>query len=143
MKFKTLEGREISMEVLASRYPVRTAGTSRSQSQFRLGELIRLVYGVNAMILEEFPVIGTRMSLDFYLPHHDVAFEFQGRQHTEYVHHFHHDKKTFERQKARDRDKRQWCVLNEIDLVEVFDNHISTDDLRSLITAARDGEPTS
>ena len=139
MKFKTLEGREVGLEVLASRYPMRTANTSRSQSQFRLGELIRLVYGVNAMILEEFPVIGTRMSLDFYMPHHSLAFEFQGRQHSEYVHHFHRDKKTFERQKARDRDKRAWCVLNDIDLVEVFNNKISTDDLRVLITAARDG----
>lgn len=137
MKFKTLEGREISMEVLPSRYPMRTAGTSRSQSQFRIGELIRLVYGRSALILEEFPVVGTRMSLDFYLPNHNLAFEFQGRQHTEYVHHYHKDQKTFERQKIRDQNKRQWCVLNDIDLVEVFDNHISTDDLRSLITAAR------
>ena len=143
MKFKTLEGREVSLEVLASRYPMRSAGTSRSQSQFRLGELIRLIYGPNAMILEEFPVIGTRMSFDFYLPHHDIAFEFQGRQHIEYVHHYHRDQKTFERQKVCDRNKRRWCVLNDIDLVEVFDNHISTDDLRSLIIAARDGKSTS
>ena len=133
----------MSLEVLASRYPMRTLSTSRSQSQFRLGELIRLVYGPNAMILEEFPVIGTRMSLDFYLPHHNIAFEFQGRQHTEYVHHFHRDKKTFERQQTRDRDKRRWCVLNEIDLVEVHDKNISTDDLKALISTERDGEHSS
>lgn len=129
----------MSLEVLASRYPIRTASTSRSQSQFRLGELIRLVYGLNAMILEEFPVIGTRMSLDFYLPHHGIAFEFQGRQHTEYVHHFHRDQKTFDRQLARDREKRQWCILNDIDLVEVHDKNISTDDLKALISTERDG----
>jgi hypothetical protein len=138
VKFTTLEGREVGLEVLASRYPMRTAGTSRSQSQFRLGELIRLVYGTNAMILEEFPVIGTRMSLDFYLPHHNIAFEFQGRQHTEYVHHFHRDQKTFDRQKARDKEKRRWCVLNEIDLVEVHDKNISTNDLKTLILTERD-----
>jgi len=142
-RFKRLDGREVSMEVLPSRYPVRTAGTSRSQPQFRLGELIRLVYGPGTVILEEFPVVGTRMSLDFYLPHHSLAFEYQGRQHTEYVHHFHGDKKTFERQKARDRQKRQWCELNDIDLVEVHTDYLSTDDLRALITEARDGERSS
>ena len=131
------------MEVLANRYPMRTAGTSRSLSQFRLGELIRLVYGRQAMILEEFPVVGTRMSLDFYLPHHNIALEFQGRQHTEYVHHFHRDQKTFERQKVRDRDKRRWCTLNEIDLVEVFDKNISTTDLKRLITDERDEQHPS
>ena len=32
---------------------------------------------------------------------------------------FHGDKKGFERSRARDERKRQWCELNEITLVEV------------------------
>lgn len=128
------------MEVLASRYAMRPAGASRSQGQFRLGEIIRLVYGGQTIILEEFPVVGTRMTLDFYLPHHNIAFEFQGRQHIEYVHHYHRGKENFKRQQQRDASKRRWCDLNEIDLVEVFDKHITTEQLRELITQARDGQ---
>ena len=127
------------MEVLPSRYAMRSEGSCLSKSQFSLGQIIRLVYGQQAVILEEFPVVGTRMSLDFYLPHHSIAFEFQGRQHTEYVHHYHRSQENFKKQKQRDSQKKQWCALNDIDLVEVFDKCISTDELRTLITEARDG----
>lgn len=103
-----------------------------------LGRLLRQIYGFNALILEEFPLPGERLYLDFFMPHHRLAFEYQGRQHDQFVKLFHGDKKGFERSKARDVRKSEWCELNELVLVEVRDN-ITTEELQQLIQEARNG----
>ena len=48
---------------------------------------------------------GTRLFFDFYIKDMGVLIEIQGRQHTEFVKHFHGDKKTFDKQKHRDNLK--------------------------------------
>lgn len=137
MKFLTLSGREIRIDLIPSRYPVRSRDHSRSAGQFCLGRQVQQVYGRQAVILEEFPIPETRLSLDFYLPHHNLAFEFQGVQHDKYIQHFHGDREGFERQLKRDARKRQWCALNDITLIEVRDAAITVGELRDLIQEAR------
>jgi hypothetical protein len=122
----------MSVEVLPSKYPLRSEQASKSKSQYLLGRVIQQVYSEQAVILEEFPVIGTRLSLDFFLPNHKIAFEFQGKQHTEFSPHFHRTRAAFERQQQRDLDKKSWCVLNGIRLIEVFET-VDADGLRDLI----------
>jgi hypothetical protein len=73
------------------------------------------------------------------MPHHGIAFEFQGIQHDQYNPYFHVDNKGFQQQKVRDADKRRWCDLNDITLVEVRDRNIAVGILKTAIKEARDG----
>lgn len=139
MKFKTLSNREVRIDIIPSRYPVRSRDKSRSYGQFNLGRQIVGIYGTRALLLEEFPIPETRLSLDFYMPHHGIAFEFQGIQHDEYIEHFHGDKEGFERQKARDARKREWCEINDILLVEVRTDTLTSQELKELIQELQDG----
>jgi len=139
MKFKTLSDREVRLEINAANYPVRSREESKSNGQYLLGRVIRSVYGFNAVILEEFPAPEERLWLDFYLPHHKLAFEYQGEQHDKFNKFFHGDKKGFEQSKARDERKRAWCELNDITLIEVRGN-VTDKELMDMIVEAREAE---
>lgn len=138
MKFKTLSNGEIRLEIVPSKYPVRTKKNSRSAGQYNLGRQIRAVYGQNVVLLEEFPVPDERLFLDFFMPQHKLAFEFQGEQHDAFNPFFHGSKAGFARSKERDARKRSWCDLNSICLVEVRGSTIDVDTLRQLISEQRD-----
>jgi len=124
------------MDILPERYPMRSREQSKSVGQFLLGRGIRTIYGPHAVVLEEFPVPEERLWLDFYLPHHNLAFEFQGQQHDEFNKFFHVDKKGFVKSRERDERKRQWCILNDIILIEIRGS-IAVEQLRTLIQEAR------
>lgn len=132
MKFLTLKGREVKIQIQPSQYPLRSRETSRSAGQYHLGRQLATLYE-NIVILEEFGIPDSRLSLDFYVPTRKLALEFQGEQHDEYNTFFHNSKADFTRQKERDSDKRRWCELNEIRLIEVRDNKISLAELKKLI----------
>ena len=75
-------------------------------------------------ILEEVPLVGSHkpsrkstLYVDFFVPSHSLAIEVHGRQHFEFVAHFHGDRKGFRKSKARDRDKANWLENNNIDLI--------------------------
>ena len=98
--------------------------------------MLRTIYGSQAIILEEFGIPEERLFVDFYLPHHSLAFEFQGTQHDEFNKFFHGDKAGFNKSKARDDRKRSWCEMNSITLIEVRET-ITSDQLRDLIQSSR------
>ena len=137
MKFKTLSNREVRLELLPSRYPMRSRTQSKSIGQYSLGRMLRSIYGMQAVILEEFGIPEERLFIDFYMPHHSLAFEFQGTQHDEFNKFFHGDKSGFEKSKVRDDRKRQWCEINDILLIEVRDT-LFADQLKDLIQASRE-----
>lgn len=139
MKFKTLSNHEVRMDILPERYPVRSREQSKSEGQFLLGRSIRSIYGPQAVLLEEFPIPAERLWLDFYLPHHNLAFEYQGQHHDEFNKFFHGDKQGFVKSQKRDERKRQWCALNSIVLIEVRGS-INIEQLQELIQGARDNE---
>lgn len=136
MKFKTLSNREIRMDILPERYPMRSREQSKSVGQFLLGRSLRSIYGQHAVILEEFSIPEERLWLDFYLPHHNLAFEYQGQQHDEFNKFFHVDKQGFNKSKRRDERKRQWCDLNTIVLLEVRGS-VTAEQLQRMIQDAR------
>lgn len=71
-------------------------------------------------ILEEVP-INTRKSetlfLDFYLPLIATCVEVQGEQHYKFVPFYHHNTLGFLRSQKRDREKIEWCELNQIKFI--------------------------
>jgi hypothetical protein len=78
-------------------------------------------------LLEEVPLAGHNLTLDFYIPHLMMAIEVQGEQHFEFIPYFHGTKMGFAESQYRDEQKREWCENNGIDLVELrFDEDEET-----------------
>lgn len=104
----------------AQRYLIDWDSKSRSKLQFKVKKYLSR-YWKHDMVFEEFPVAGTKMTLDFYNASHKIAIEVQGAQHLKYTPHFHgSSKSTFLSQMRRDNDKSKFCELNSIVLVEVY-----------------------
>ena len=74
------------------------------------------------IILEQFVVPGTRLTVDFYIPKKKMVVEVQGAQHFEYTSFFHgqKNKMKFVKQQIRDQQKASWCDLNGFRLIEIF-----------------------
>jgi hypothetical protein len=68
-------------------------------------------------ILEEVPIPlkkGETLYLDFYLPLKKVCVEVHGEQHYKFVPFYHTTVLNFLKSQKRDRDKEEWCQLNNI-----------------------------
>ena len=72
---------------------------------------------------------GYRLFFDFYIKKIDVFVEVQGRQHIEFVKHFHGGRKTFLQQRERDNLKRIWVEENGHRLIRLYDTEKITEDL--------------
>ena len=119
MKFKTLTGaaRTISK---AKKYLVDWDAKSKSKIQKSTKDFLKS-YWEKHVVFEEFPVAGTRMSLDFYNANKKIAVEVQGAQHTRYTPFFHgKNKYNYINQLRRDQDKQRFCEINNIILVEIY-----------------------
>jgi hypothetical protein len=138
MKFKTLSGREVRIQVSPSNFPLRTREACRSNGQYILGTLLQSIYGNHCLILEEFSIPETKLAIDFYLPHHGLAFEFQGQQHDSFNAHFHIDKDGFNKQRNRDERKKNWCKINSINLIEIRQSELEIEALKSKIIISRE-----
>jgi hypothetical protein len=103
-----------------------------------LGQQLRALYK-SAAILEEFSIPGSKLSLDFYIPSFRVAFEFQGEQHDQFNAFFHKDKTDFVKQSQRDQNKKDWCKLNSIKLIEIRESSITFDQLKATILESING----
>ena len=65
---------------------------------------------------------GSRLFFDYFLRGMNVLIEVQGRQHFEFVKHFHGDAEAFKAQKYRDNLKREYIEENpELTLVLFYD----------------------
>jgi hypothetical protein len=56
---------------------------------------------------------------DFYVPSINTVVECQGRQHYEFVKHFHGNQDGFKQYKFHDQLKKEWAKKNKVTLVEV------------------------
>jgi hypothetical protein len=120
MRFKTLTGATRTVKK-AKNFLIDWDGKSRSKIQYNAKQFLKK-YWNNHIVFEEFPVAGTKLSLDFYNANKKIAVEVQGRQHTKYVPFFHGKNKiNYLNQLKRDRDKLNFCELNDIQLVEIYD----------------------
>ena len=64
---------------------------------------------------------GQRLFFDFYIKDLGVFIECQGRQHIEYVKHFHGNKENFIKQKFRDNMKVDYVQSNDMYLIRIYD----------------------
>lgn len=75
---------------------------------------------------------GGLLSYDFYLPRFNLLIEFQGIQHEKFTEWFHESKEDFKKQKEHDRRKRQYCLDNNIKLLEIW--YWDFDNIESILT---------
>ena len=128
MKFKTLTGSTRGVPNMKKKL-VSWEKDSRSKFQYRVKRFLEK-YWKNHIVFEEFPIVGTKMSLDFYNANKKIAVEVQGRQHTNYVPHFHGNHKiNYINQLKRDQDKSRFCEINDITLIEIYEKDELNEDL--------------
>ena len=133
MQFKTLHG--VSKRLTKPhKYKIDWGAPSRSKLQYRVKKSLEKIWS-NNVVLEEMPVVGTKLSLDFYNANKKIAIEVQGRQHNQYVPHFHGGNKiNFISQLRRDHQKKEFCEINGIRLIELYEeDDISASGIESVI----------
>ena len=120
MKFVDRYGKERNLKN-AKKYLIDWEKPSRSKFQTTVKKFL-YKYWKNDIVFEEFRVVGSRLTLDFYNANKKIAVEVQGKQHTKYVPFFHGKNKiNYINQLKRDQDKLKFCELNDIQLVEIYD----------------------
>lgn len=117
VKFKKL-GSDILYHVPIYRYKIDWDTKCRSKFQKQAKDFLYAFWSLD-LVCEEFPLIGTRLSLDFINLTEEIAVEVQGRQHNEFVKHFHISELNFGKQIKRDLHKHHWCQHNNIKLIEI------------------------
>jgi hypothetical protein len=113
MIFKNDKGKDIKI-VRANRYTINWDSNCRSKVQKRVKDLLKQYWECD-MVYEEFPVAGSRLTLDFYNASCNIAIEVDGLQHYKYNKHFHKDSRNnFLNQLKRDDFKERFCEINKI-----------------------------
>lgn len=120
MKVVGLDGREYNWNY--SKYYKRKSRSGKSKAHNEALELVESLYPYYT-VYEEVTLPGSqiigRQSLlfaDLFLPQLSLIVEVHGQQHYEYTPYFHGDRMGFVRACKRDRDKAEWCRLNDISI---------------------------
>lgn len=120
MKTKNLDG-EISFWKLTG-HIVNDSNDRAARSKLHLET--RRMLKINfptLIILEEVPIHLHKNEisyLDFYLPLKKLAIEVNGEQHFKFIPFFHGTTMSFIKSKKKDNDKKEWCNINGIKLIE-------------------------
>ena len=98
--------------------------SSRSSLHKKARELLDKLFPYDR-ILEEVSLPGSKterrrstLRADLFIPNRNLIIEVQGEQHYKFNKFFYKDKLSFYRAKARDSEKKEWCELNDIRLIE-------------------------
>jgi hypothetical protein len=108
--------------------------SKKSDLHLQARELIHKCYPT-LQVLEEIPIYIRKaeiLYLDFYLPLIKKAIEVHGKQHYEFVRFYHQTALGFIKHQKRDKDKKEWCLLNGITYTELPYNN--TDSWEQFIT---------
>ena len=102
-----------------SKYKIDWEAKSRSKLQRAVKEIL-FGYWNGEFVYEELPVIGTRLTIDFFNATQDIAIEVDGKQHIEYNKFFHGgNRMNFLSQLERDEQKENFCQSNNIMLYRI------------------------
>jgi len=120
MKFKGLNGRDFTVNVHKYRVIADNDGRQKRSAPHRKARTLLQDKFKSYQILEEMKISNSNarnLYLDFFIPTLSLAIEVNGRQHYEFVAHFHKGRAGWIDALRRDRIKREWCELNDIHLV--------------------------
>lgn len=121
MKIIGLDGKEYSW--IPSN---NTIDTKRSSLHEKALELLKSKFPFNN-ILEEVTLVGSKtrfrnsmLKADFFIPAKKLIVEVHGEQHFKYNSFFFDNKMEFFKAQVRDRDKIEWCRLNNFNIIELI-----------------------
>ena len=117
MKFR-VPGSNREVWVNIKKYRVDWDKPTRSKFQSSVKQFLR-PYLENHIVAEEFRIPRTKLTVDLIDFTSKVAYEIQGKQHSEYVPFFHGNLTGFYRQFGRDAKKAQFLEYNGYKLVEI------------------------
>jgi len=121
MIFKSITGREQKMRN-PTKYLIKWDKKCRSNLQKKVKDLLYKYWKAD-VVFEEFPVLGSRMTIDFYNANKNIAIEVDGMQHYKYNKFFHSNSKhKFLEQLKRDEQKELFCESNSIKLIRIMEN---------------------
>tara|TARA_R110002020_G_scaffold103752_24_gene243271 strand:- start:12377 stop:12802 length:426 start_codon:yes stop_codon:yes gene_type:complete len=131
MLVKGLNGKSYNLN-LQSYKVYNDDAKKKSKYHVRARKLLSNVFS-GYRVLEEVKLPGSTavhrrsiLYLDFFIPNLMLAVEVHGRQHYEYVPFFHKSKVGYLKARARDEDKKDWCELNDINLIVL--SYLDNDD---------------
>ncbi len=131
MRLLNIHGKLIYKNVGKKR--IKWTKKSRSKLQTSVKNFLE-EYWKSHIVFEEFPLVGSRMTFDFYNATKNIILEVQGKQHTKYVSFFHGNSKiNYLKQLKRDQDKFKFCEINEIDFFEYFQGENEIKDLYKIL----------
>lgn len=114
MQIKTLDGSIQNWQLTGHFAHARLNNKSSLHTMAR--EILKTQYPT-LQILEEVPIPlkkGEILYLDFYLPLKKLCVEVHGEQHYKFVPFYHSNQLNFLKSQKRDREKKEWCILNSI-----------------------------
>ena len=120
MKVRSLTGEITSWKLLGNTVCINDA-RKRSKLHLTARGIVHEIF-TSAPILEEVPIHPRPFKtqyFDFYLPNIKLAIEVNGEQHYKFNTFFHASAQDFLNQKKNDADKREWCEINGISLIEL------------------------
>lgn len=97
---------------------------NKSSLHLKARELIHKCFPT-LQVLEEVPIYIRKsevLYLDFYLPLVKKCIEVHGEQHYKFNRFFHNTTLGFIRQQKRDKEKKEWCLQNNIEYIELAFN---------------------
>lgn len=100
--------------------------TNKSSLHLQARSLISNIYPT-LQILEEIPIPLRRneiLYLDFYIPLKRICCEVHGEQHYKFVPFYHNNVLNYLKSQKRDKEKQEWCELNNILYIELPYNDI-------------------
>lgn len=99
--------------------------TNRSSLHIKAKDLLKEIFPFDR-IFEEVSLPGSKdrfgrklLRADFFIPNRNLLIEVHGEQHFKFNKFFYSSQLEFYKAKARDIDKKEWCLLNNIRLVEL------------------------
>jgi len=121
MKFKNIFGKEVHKTI--NRFLIDWDKPCKSKVQFNVKKFFEHCWNTH-VVVEEFPVFGTRMKCDLINFTKKIAVETHGLQHDKFVKHFHKTKTGFKNSVKRDLQKYQWLEMNGFKIIEIFENEL-------------------
>lgn len=123
MIFISKSGKQIKLKS-PTKYLIKWNGKCRSKIQERVKSLL-YPYWFADTVFEEMPVVGTRLTLDFFNANRQIALEVDGNQHYAYNKFFHGGSRAkFLGQLQRDDVKENFCIRNNIRLIRILESDI-------------------
>ena len=114
---------------------------SRSKIEDQVDAALKVLYPHDTICEEEAisPRKGITLFVDRMIKPKKLAFEIDGRQHDEFVEHFHRDAAGFASSQERDRMKTQWLKMQGYTLIRIKHNEkIDATTLRAKVLKALD-----